>query len=204
MNGRGKKDDNFTQNELQSFEQLFKLYYLRLKKYAISILHNPIEAEDMVQDIFFQAWQNRMSLDKEKNIGSYLFTTLKNRCLNTLRHKIVEEKYSIQQSKYEAEELYNISFKENDVFVSMEKQLTKELEAIISQMPAKCQTAFRLKWFEGKKIREIAEMMKISTTMVDKHLAKGLQIVREKLSPDMFIFFLIYKPSNTAKSIQTT
>lgn len=191
MDERKKTYQKSSNKELIAFEELFRLYYPRLKKYAVGILHNSNEAEDLVQDVFYQLWKNWSQIDQEKNISSYLFTTLKNKCLNTLRHKIVEEEYTLQQSKYKAEELYHISFKETDEFVSMEKQLTKELETIISGMPPKCQEAFRLKWFEGKKIREIAEIMKISTTMVDKHLAKGLHIAREKMDPSMFIFFLI-------------
>ncbi|MGC9354611.1 MAG: RNA polymerase sigma factor, partial [Mariniphaga sp.] len=77
--------------------------------------------------------------------------------------------------------LYHISFTKNGEFVSMKEQLMVELEEIISEMPEKCQTAFRLKWFEEKKVREIAEIMNISTTMVDKHLARGLEIARKKL-----------------------
>ena len=176
--------------KLKSFEQLFRLFYPRLKKYAISLLHNENEAEDMVQDIFFQVWQNISELNDEKNVGSFLFTLLRNKCLNSLKHKIVEEKFIYQAAKNEAEELYHISFTESGKFTSMEERLMTELEEIISEMPEKCQTAFRLKWFEGKKIHEIAETMKISTTMVDKHLAKGLQITRKQLNPDLYIFFL--------------
>ena len=191
MNDRKKTYKKKSDKELSAFEELFRLYYPRLKKYAVSILHNSNEAEDLVQDVFYQLWKERSQLDKQKNTGAYIFTILKNRCLNLLRHKIVEEEYVIQQSRNESEELYHISFRETDEFVSMEKRIMKELENIISEMPPKCQEAFRLKWFEGKKIREIAEIMKISTTMVDKHLAKGLQITREKMNRDMFIFFLI-------------
>jgi RNA polymerase sigma-70 factor (ECF subfamily) len=71
-----------------------------------------------------------------------------------------------------------------------------ELEAVIAEMPPKCQTAFRLKWFEGKKIREIAELMDISTTMVDKHLARGIKIVRQKLNPDLFVFLFFKLPGH--------
>lgn len=191
MADRRKIYQNSSDKQVDTFEGLFRLYYPRLKKYAVSILHNSNEAEDLVQDVFYQLWKDRPQLDKEKNTDSYFFTILKNKCLNTLRHKVVEEKYTIQQSQNKAEELYHISFRETDEFVSMEKRLTKELEKIIAEMPSKCQEAFRLKWFEGKKIREIAEIMNISTTMVDKHLAKGLRIAREKMNPDIFILFLL-------------
>ena len=190
MSERRKREKLFAQKDADSFEGLFRLYYPRLRKYAGNYIHVPEEAEDLVQDVFFQVWQNRHQLDAQKNIGSYLFTLLKNRCLNALRHKVVEEKFMFLNAKNPAEELYHISFLETGDFVSMEEQLMEELEKIISQMPEKCRIAFRLKWFEGKKIHEIAGIMKISTTMVDKHLVKGLKIAREKLNPDLFIFFL--------------
>jgi RNA polymerase sigma-70 factor (family 1) len=187
--------------KLKTFEQLFRLFYPRLKKYAFSLLHNQNEAEDHVQDVFFQLWQNLSKLNHEKNTGSYLFTALRNKCLNSLKHKVVEEKFILQSARNEAEELYYISFAEPGDFVSMEKRLMTELELIISEMPEKCQTAFRRKWFEGRKIREIAEMMAISTTMVDKHLAKGLEIARKKLNPDLYIFFLFYCDVKKTKQI---
>jgi len=176
-----------------SFEEFFRLYYPRLKSYAVKILHDSDEAEDLVQDVFFQIWQKKVKLDTEKNPGSYLFTLLKNKCLNLLRHKVVEEEYALRQVKTKTEELYHISFGAEDEFVSMEEQLHSELEKIIAEMPERCRVAFRLKWIEGKKIREIAEIMEISTTMVDKHLAKGLEIARRKLPRRMFLLLIAPK-----------
>jgi RNA polymerase sigma-70 factor (ECF subfamily) len=190
MNNRKDPYKTGSNRNQHSFEQLFRLFYPRLKNYACSLMPNENEAEDLVQDVFFQVWQSRINLDNEKNVGAYLFTLLKNKCLNALKHKVVEEKYALRSAKHETEELYHISFADTGEFVSMEQRLFTELEMIMKEMPEKCQTAFRLKWFEEKKIREIAEIMNISTTMVDKHLAKGLEIARKKLNPDLYIFLL--------------
>lgn len=179
--------ENLCKIKLKSFEQLFLLFFPRLKNYAHGLLNNENEAEDIVQDVFLQVWQNISELDGGRNVGFFLFTVLRNKCLNSLKRKIVIEKY-IQSVKNKAEELYHIRFSETDDFISMEQRLMTTLEEIISGMPQKCQTAFRLKWFEGKKIREIAEIMNISATMVDKHLTKGLEIAREKLCPDWYFF----------------
>jgi RNA polymerase sigma-70 factor (ECF subfamily) len=182
--------------ELKQFEHLFRLYSPRLKRYAAVILHDEAAADDLVQDVFFQLWQSRWQPESEKNTGSWLFTLLRNKCLNLLKHKIVEEKYILQSARYETEELYHISFMGASGFVSTDEKLMTELEVIIAEMPPKCQTAFRLKWFEGKKIREIAELMDISTTMVDKHLARGIEIVRQKLNPDLFVFLFFKLPGH--------
>jgi len=190
MNDRKNSSKAISKKDLKSFEELFHLYYPRLKNYALRMLRNEAEAEDLVQDVFIRLWKKGIKSDNN-NISSFLFTSLKNRCLNILKHKVVEDKYAIHSANTETEELYHISFQSSGEFVSMEEMLIKEVENIIADTSEKCQTAFRLKWFEGKKIREIAEIMNISTTMVDKHLAKGMKVIRSKLNPDLYIFFLV-------------
>lgn len=182
-----------TQGSEHAFEKLFRLYFPRLTNYARTFLDSRQEAEDLVQDIFVQIWNNKEDIDTERQFSSYLFTLVKNRCLNLLKKRVVDDKFKTASARMASEELYHISFEMEDDFESMEVKLNTELEKVMCEMPDRCQVAFRLKWFEGKKIREIAEEMEISTTMVDKHLAKGLQIARQKLSPDMFLFLFIVK-----------
>ena len=190
MNDRENSSKAISKKDLNSFEKLFHLYYPRLKNYALRMLQNEAEAEDLVQDVFMQLWKKEIKFDNN-NISSFLFTSLKNKCLNILKHRVVKDKHIIQSTNTGTEELYHISFQGSGEFISMEEMLIKEVENIISETSEKCQTAFRLKWFEGKKIREIAEIMDISTTMVDKHLAKGMKVIRSKLDPDLYIFFLV-------------
>jgi RNA polymerase sigma-70 factor, ECF subfamily len=159
-------------------------------------MKNNFEAEDLVQEVFIQLWENRETIKSEKKLSSYLFLLTRNKCFNALKHKLVEEKYISNQSVMETEELYYMSFGLEEEFVSMEELLNIELNRILKEMPERCAEAFRLKWLEGKKIREISEIMDISTTMVDKHLAKGLQIVQQKLTSGLFLFFLLAKNGN--------
>ncbi len=175
------------------FEEFFRFYYPRLKKYAQYFLRDEQEADDLVQDVFIQLWKEQKKLDQCQNIPSYSFTLLRNKCLDHLRRKVVEEKYLSRQAFLETEELYHLSFEGTGEFITMEEILHRELLKLIAGMPEKCGIAFRLKWIEGKKIHEIAQIMNISTTMVDKHLAKGLSMAKEKLYPDLFFLFLLSK-----------
>ena len=179
---------NLKRGKKKAFKKVFAIYYPRLEKYASYFIANLQEAEDIVQDVFVQVWENRYSIKTDSNFDSWLFTLVRNRCLNFLKKQMIEKKY-IEKIHVNSEELYNISFGLNEDFLSMEKLLYEDLEKIIEEMPERCQTAFCMKWKEGKKIREIAEIMGISTTMVDKHLAKGMEIVREKMTSEMLLFF---------------
>ncbi len=170
-----------------SFEGLFRGHYHRMKKYAFYFLKNEEEADDLIQDVFLQFWSKREFLDAEKNETAFLFRILRNKCLNLLKRKIVEGKYFSFQNSLETERLYHISFEQQDDFESLEDRLSLELESLIAEMPEKCGQAFRMKWIEGKKIRDIALIMNISTTMVDKHLARGMEIARRKINPELLL-----------------
>ena len=45
-----------SKEEIDSFEKLFRLYYPRLIRYAGFFIKNSEEAEDLVQDVFFELW----------------------------------------------------------------------------------------------------------------------------------------------------
>ena len=176
---------------ISSFEELFRFYYPRMRRYAVHFLQDEEEANDLIQDVFLQLWAQRDKLQEERNIIAFLFTLLKNKCLNSLKKKVVENKYLQNQSLFETERLYALSFAQSTDFKSMESQLCLEIESLIAQMPEKCGIVFRLKWIEGKKIKEISTLLDISTTMVDKHLARGMEIARKKINPDLFLFFIL-------------
>lgn len=134
----------------KAFKKVFTIYYPRLEKYAGYFIANHQEAEDIVQDVFVQVWENHSTIKTDSNFDSYLFSLVRNRCLNALKKQLVKKKY-IDKIQVNSEELYNISFGMDEDFLSMEKLLYEELDKIIEELPERCQSAFCLKWKEGKK-----------------------------------------------------
>ncbi len=183
----------FVENgNIESFEKFFRFYYARLKKYAFHFLQNEEDANDLVQDVFIQIWTQRESIDIEKNTEAFLFTLVKNKCLNSLKKAIIEEKFIKQQTYLESEKLYHISFTKQKDFKNMEEQMQEELAKAMDLMPERCRTAFHLRWIEGRKQKEIADIMNISMTMVNKHLSKGMEIVRKHIKPDLFLLLFLF------------
>jgi len=186
-----KDQSYFFDRDLIRFEQLFQKYSPRLTRYAARILGNMKEAEDLAQDVFLDIWEKRTNPDAKKNVSAFLYTIMHNKCINHLKAKFVKEKYIHGQVKFETEELYHISFNHSGDFISFDEKLHAELDDLIRKMPQQCGTVFRLRWIEGKKIREIAEIMNISSSMVDKHLAKGMEIAKNSLSGELFLLLVL-------------
>lgn len=179
--------------DISSFEELFRSYYLQMKRYTLHFIQNEEEANDLVQDVFLQLWSKRDSINDNKNEVAFMFTLLRNKCLNSIKKKVIEGKYMERQLYVETERLYHLSFDQSNEFESMKDRLSLEFDSLISEMPEKCGIAFRLKWIEGKRIKEIANEMNISTTMVDKHLAKGLEIARRKFKHELLLVLLVLR-----------
>ncbi|GAB1453712.1 hypothetical protein MASR2M47_37680 [Draconibacterium sp.] len=118
----GTKNQNtcrFNKRQKKAFKKVFTIYYPRLEKYACHFIANSQEAEDIVQDVFVQVWENRKAIKTDSNFDSYLFTLVRNRCLNALKKHSIEQKF-IDKIQAKSEELYNISFGVDDEFLPME------------------------------------------------------------------------------------
>ena len=65
-----------------AFEQVFRMFYMPLCDYAVMILGDQAEAEDVVQDLFTYLWKSRQEVRVQESVKSYLFTSVRFRALN--------------------------------------------------------------------------------------------------------------------------
>ncbi len=71
--------------ERNAFEKIFREHYPALVNFGMGYVHDRDTSEEIVQEVFLNLWQKREEISPEGNIRSYLFTSVRNRCLNYLR-----------------------------------------------------------------------------------------------------------------------
>ena len=76
----------------KSFEKLFHAYYGHLCLFASRIIKDNISAEEIVQDFFVKLWEKRQQLTIETSVKNYLFRSIKNLCLNQIKHNKTKKK----------------------------------------------------------------------------------------------------------------
>lgn len=170
-------------NDHEAFHKLFNEYYSSLCRFATSYIGNPNNAEDIVQQIFVNLWEKGFEIDPNKTIKTYLFTSVKNRCLNYIRDT---KKYRSYYLDIEAE--LEIPVSEKDVF--SEAELNEQLKKAINKLPEKCREIFMLCRFEDMKYKEIAQKLDISEKTVEAQMSKALKIMRVELK-DYYFFILL-------------
>ena len=74
------------------FERLFAEMYPRLVRFATTLMSNTEEAKDIVSETMEQAWKEFDQL-KENTRSAWLYATVRNGCLNRLKHLNVEQQH---------------------------------------------------------------------------------------------------------------
>lgn len=80
-------------NKREVFGHFFKSYYGRLYYYALQLLKDEEASRDIVSGVFAHVWENFDSYDMQ-TLPAFLLKTVKNKCLDYLRHTAVHAQYA--------------------------------------------------------------------------------------------------------------
>ncbi len=160
------------QGDRGAFSYIYSQYSLDLMSYIRRSIIVKEDCEEIIQEVFVSLWERHRTLQKMASIRGYLFKMVKYKIVDYLRHSLVKKRYEEHYVFFaEVFENLNDSFEETSNFqVLMEKR--------ISELPNRCQTAFRLRLHDNLPYKEIADRMKISTSTVEKHISTALQHLR--------------------------
>lgn len=165
-------------------EFIFRTYYARLCYYASKILAGREGAEDIVQEVFVKVFNQRRIYPDEVARKNYLYLSVRNACLNFIRHHKVEQKYLAAQPADEAEEAQGLH-------KIIDAEVMAELNKAIASLPEGCRKVFSLGYLEGFSNQQIAEQLQVSVNTVKTQKARALQLLRIRLSDRLWIFLLL-------------
>ncbi len=174
---------------------LFRKYYVSLCVYSRRYVGRKDIAEEIVSDTLFKIWENRIKISIKTSVKAYLFQAVCNNSLNYLRKLKQENKLEeiFQETAFE-----NIAFIES--LDEIEEQsllmadINQKIEEVVNQLPEQQQKAFRLKRMDGKKTKEVADIMGLSVKTVEMHLTRATLNLRQKLKyilPSFLLFMLL-------------
>lgn len=160
---------------IQEYELLFREYFQPLLSYAISILKSEADAEEVVQDIFFNLWKNKKKLNIHTSFSSYLYRAVHNNCLQLLKRE--KRKLIYQQDQRNWNHHESLSPWE----ILQYNELYEKINSAVDELPENCKTIFKLNRFQGLKYSEIAEKLAISIKTVEANMTKALKHLRRHM-----------------------
>ena len=154
------------------FSSIFKKYSKDLHDFLYYKFGETFNPKDKVQEAFIKLWENCSKVSPIK-AKSYLFTVGNNLMLNEAAHQKVVLKYLQEKPKH--------STNETPEFIMQENEYMLKLQNAISNLTEAQRIAFLLNRIEGKKHKEIAKLLDISTKAVEKRIYGALKRLREDI-----------------------
>lgn len=176
------------------FEQIVREYWPRMFKFALIYTQNNETSQELVQDTFLVLWNNRAILKNNTNLITYLMVVLRNKCLNLLEQTRIRQLYIEEiddETIYQRANLYVLHDEASQIVES--EDLHKAIERTLSKLPEKTREVFMLSRYDGLKNQQIAETKNISQKTVEYHISKALQILKEELPQEYWIWIFLIR-----------
>jgi RNA polymerase sigma-70 factor (ECF subfamily) len=177
----------FHKGNSRAFDLLFDMFFPALCYFANKLIEDRQEAEDIVLDTFQKLWARREHFETMPNIKAFLYITVRNTCLNYLRHRETQRKRTRELVK-----LLPDRFEEDAEQQRIRAEVMKNIYSEIEKLPKKCREVFELIYFEGMKANEIAEQLQISESTVRNQKVRALQLLKTALSGrELLVLYII-------------
>jgi RNA polymerase sigma factor (sigma-70 family) len=158
--------------EEQVFSKIFRTISNDLFNFLRYKYGEGLSPRDKVQEAFVTLWNNCKKVPPEK-AKSFLFTTANNLMLNEIKHQKVVLKHRELKPKGHTNE--------NPEFLMEESEFMQKYEAALAKLSEAQRVAFLLNKAEGKRHKEIAEMLGISRKAVEKRIYGALAKLRKDI-----------------------
>lgn len=161
--------------ERVAFEAIYREQYSAVLRVLMRRLDNEEDAVELAQEAYLRAFRYRdQSHESLKALLFRIAINLANerarrdRARHTAQHAPLED-YAIAADEMPQDERL------------VREQRLEQIVAAVWELPEKCRQVFVLSRFHGMRHKEIAARCGISTRMVEKHLTRGMALIRQKV-----------------------
>lgn len=157
-----------------AFEALMRRHQAFVFGIATRYLADRAQGRDVMQDVFLALWRERERYKASGRFRSYLASMTFHRC-----HMVTRSKKSHEQRAVRARE--DETHAEVPVDVLVERERSREVRALLSQVPDHHRQVLVLRFAEELELEEIAAATGHPLGTVKSHLFRGLKTLRELL-----------------------
>jgi len=148
-----------------AFETIVDRYQARLLGFCRQMLGSTEDAEDVLQEVFVNAYRAMLADEREINLRPWLYRIARNRCLNHLRKPTADAQESMDmvpavEAASTAEKVHN-------------REEFRQLLTDVGKLPETQRTALMLREIDAMSYEEIAQAMDTSVPSVKSLLVRA-------------------------------
>ncbi len=170
----------------RAFDLLVSKYQRRLMRLVSRLVHDPAEAEDVVQETFIKAYRALRHFRGDSAFYTWLYrigvNTAKNFIVTQGRRTPTSTDADAEHAEVfdDASHLRDINTPES---LLASKQIAQTVNAAMDLLPLELRTAIVLREIEGLSYEEISEVMACPIGTVRSRIFRAREVIAEKLRP---------------------
>lgn len=161
-----------------SFQELVSLFQQDIYRLAYYRTFSQMDAEDLTQDVFEQAYRKLETLNDPQRFRAWLYSIAVNRCNDFLRKRkytAMLHRSSIQEQDFtETEKYMDTSYGDR----IDKKTFWKQVRSMLAKLSTMEREVFTLRFLDHRNINEIASILMRNESTVKTHLYRALDKVR--------------------------
>jgi RNA polymerase sigma-70 factor (family 1) len=159
---------------LKEFKRMVFPYKDKLYRFALSIVGNNADAEDVVQEIFIKLWDRQAQVREIQNLEAWLMRLTKNLSIDKLRSKHRRAQNLEVVSNQQASTVDPHEWTE-------QRDTIGHIQEVIRQLPEKQRMIIQLRDIEEMSYQEISDILEIPMSQVKVYLFRARQHIRTQL-----------------------
>lgn len=171
--------DRVRAGDASALEALFRRYYDPLCRFADAYVRSHADAEDLVQGMFVQLWDQRERWALRGSVRAYLYTAVRNAALNVLKHRLVERRTFDEGAAIPRIGIAKPTPTPHEDAVGHE--LEQAIDRAIAGLPDRYRLVITLRAQHHLTIPEIARILDLPVKTTETRAARAIQALRAAL-----------------------
>jgi RNA polymerase sigma-70 factor (family 1) len=173
----------FNNGDQGAFKTIYNDHHRSVFFIAWKFLNNKDDAMDLAAEVLVKLWQKRGDFKSEEHIKGFLFTAIRNACLNHLR--------SAKRQSQREQEVARMQEIADEVAknIEIEAEAYELILNAIDSLPPKCRNIFKL-LIRGLTPEEIATRFNVSVKTVYTQRSIAIHRLRKQVLKYRFIILL--------------
>ena len=166
-----------TGGDIESYQHIVDRYEAPLLRYARTMLSDPDQAADAVQNAFIKSYTNLRSFKTDRKFSSWIYRITHNESINLIKkHK--------REFRPDDDSWFDMI---EDMRIRADEQmdntmLGKQLQLAIATLASKYRQPFVLHTHEGMSYEEVGEVLRLPTATVGTRIHRAKDKLRKELA----------------------
>ena len=167
----------------EAFSQLYDLYATPIYSVAAKILQNPKEAEDVLQEVCVQIWENANSFNRALGKPfSWVMTLTRNKAID--RFRALQRRYQWTE-KAKEDPLSDFSPQPDARTEIFSREKLAFIRSAVESLPLEQRQAIEMAFFGGMTQNEIADALQQPLGTIKARIRRGMLKLRDSLQQEL-------------------